>query len=343
MSSGEPMSMIVATQEENRILEAGAPLRVLVLTNMYPSPPRRPALGIFVKEQVESLREAGLEVDVLFVDGPANRLNYLWGFFRLWRRLRAKKYDLIHAHYVFSALIALAQPSLPVVATFHSGEVLGGSFERTLSHFVSKRVDLNVAVSREVLGKLKGRCCVIPCGVDTGRFFPVDRSEARARLGLPQDAKLVLFAAAMRPEKRFDLVKEAFEIVKGQREDAELVVVTNQPPEVVPLYMSACDVLVLASQKEGSPQVVKEALACNLPVVSTDVGDVRELIGSVPGCYIAEPNADAIAAKLLDVLASGERIDGRNGVSQLSLEAVARRLLDSYSEVIESRARSKKT
>src|SRR3990170_4191485 len=305
MSSGEPMSMIVATQEENRILEAGAPLRVLVLTNMYPSPPRRPALGIFVKEQVESLREAGLEVDVLFVDGPANRLNYLWGFFRLWRRLRAKKYDLIHAHYVFSALIALAQPSLPVVATFHSGEVLGGSFERTLSHFVSKRVDLNVAVSREVLGKLKGRCCVIPCGVDTGRFFPVDRSEARARLGLSQDAKLVLFAAAMRPEKRFDLVKEAFEIVKGQREDA--------------------------------------ALACNLPVVSTDVGDVRELIGSVPGCYIAEPNADAIAAKLLDVLASGKRIDGRNGVSQLSLEAVARRLLDSYSEVIESRARSKKT
>jgi glycosyltransferase involved in cell wall biosynthesis len=165
----------------------------------------------------------------------------------------------------------------------------------------------------------------------------LDRSWARNKLGLSQEAKLVLFAAAMRPEKRFELVKESFDIVKRELPDAELIVLTNQPPELVPVYMNACDVLVLASQKEGSPQVVKEALACNLPVVSTNVGDIEQLIGSIPGCHLVQPEAADIAEKLVTVLRTGERIAGRESMHSLSLDAIAVRLMDSYGDVLITR------
>lgn len=311
--------------------------RVLVLTNMYPVPDR-PALGVFVKEQVESLRNEGLDVDVLFVDGPSNKLNYLRGIFRFRRQIAQQRYHLVHAHYVFSAMIALAQRDLPVVATFHSGEVLEGPFQLTLSRVVSARTDLNIAVSAEVMSKLNGRCMVIPCGVDFDRCQLVDKADARARLNLPPAAKLVLFAAAMRPEKRFELVKEAFALVKARQGDVELIVVTNQPPEVVPLYMNACDVLVLASRKEGSPQVVKEAMACNLPIVSTSVGDVPELLSGAPGCFLCQPNAADIADKLLAALAFGRRTDGRGRVQYLGISNIARSLAAAYDDVLGARA-----
>jgi len=195
-------------------------------------------------------------------------------------------------------------------------------------------------VSEEVMGKLRGRCCVIPCGVDLERFRPMDASEARSRLNLPAGAKLVLFAAAMRPEKRFDLVQEAFALVERQLPEAQLVVVSNQPPELVPIYMNACDVLVLASRKEGSPQVVKEAMACNLPVVSTATGDVREVIGGVEGCYICAADPQDIADKLAAALAFGRRTDGRKRVEDLSMERVAERIIEAYGQILARRAAS---
>jgi len=318
---------------------AGAPGRVLVVTNMYPVP-GRPALGIFVEEQVESLRAQGLEVDVLFVDGPANKLNYLWGIFRFRRQIARCQYDLVHAHYVFSGMIALAQRGLPVVTTFHSGEVLEGSFQRTLSRLVSARSDLNIAVSAEVMQRLRGPSCVIPCGVDLERFRPVDVGEARSQLNLPAAAKLVLFAAAMRPEKRFDLVQEALALVQRRLPDAQLVIVSNQPPELVPLYMNACDVLVLASRKEGSPQVVKEAMACNLPIVSTAVGDVAEVIAGIEGCHICAAEPQDIADKLVAALAFGRHTDGRKRVEGLSMERVAERIVEAYGDVLARRGAS---
>ena len=315
----------------------GSGLRVLVVTNMYPNP-AQPSSGVFVQEQVQSLRARGVAADVLFANGPANKLNYLWGLQAFWRLQLRRRYDIIHAHYVHSGLIARMQARSPVVLTFHSGEFYLGRLEYLLSRLIAPRADGVILVS-SILKQFLPRqnAWVIPCGVDLQRFRPMPQKEAREHLGLAMERKLVLFAAGRRPEKRFDLVEEAFAILKQQRSDAELVAVSGQPPEKIPLYMNACDVLVLASDKEGSPQVIKEAMACNLPIVSVPVGDVSEVIEGVEGCYLCTQKPEDIAAKLKISLDRGGRTGGRRFVTHLSLENIATRLIDVYHEVLNSR------
>src|SRR5205814_614154 len=163
-------------------------------------------------------------------------------------------------------------------------------------------------------------------------FHPMPRAEARARLGLPPDKPLVLWAGEYwRPEKRFEMVEQAMALVKAELPDAELVLLTKKPHEVVPAYMSACDALVLTSAAEGSPMVVKEAMACNLPVVSVRVGDVPEVIGTTPGCALVERDPVDVAAKLIAVLRRRQRTDGRRRIDHLRHDRIAARLLELYS------------
>ena len=141
----------------------------------------------------------------------------------------------------------------------------------------------------------------------------------------------MLFAGDYRrPEKRFDLVEQAMAGVRQVLPDTDLVLLSGRPHDVVPAYMSACDALVLTSALEGSPMVVKEAMACNLPIVSVRVGDVAEVIGETPGCALAEREAGDVAAKLIAVLREPRRTDGRNRIAHLRHDRIARRLLDVY-------------
>jgi glycosyltransferase involved in cell wall biosynthesis len=123
--------------------------------------------------------------------------------------------------------------------------------------------------------------------------------------------------------------------VKQALPEAELVLLTKKPHDVVPIYMSACDALVLTSAAEGSPMVVKEAMACNLPVVSVRVGDVPEVIAGARGCALAERNPDDIAAKLVEVLRNPERSDGRARIEHLRHDRIAQRLLDVYARAVQ--------
>ncbi len=336
---------MVATTSPNIWFETspaqpGSGLKVLVVTNMFPTP-AKPHLGVFVREQVESLRALGLHVDVLFMNGPASKLNYLRGLLAFWRQVRKTKYDVVHAHYVHSGWIARMQAGTPVITTFHSGEFYSGKLEYWLTRLLAPRIDGVILVSNMLRKFLPGqKAWVIPCGIDTQRFRPIPQAEARARLGLPGDRKLVLFAAARRPEKRFDLVERACELLERERPDAELLIVSGQPPERIPLYMNACDVLVLASDKEGSPQVIKEAMACNLPIVSVPVGDVEEVISGTEGCYLCTQDPADIAAKLKQALDRGARTRGREAVAHLALDKVASRLVEVYQQVLRPRESS---
>jgi glycosyltransferase involved in cell wall biosynthesis len=311
-------------------------MQVLVVTNMYPTA-RNPVLGIFVKQQVDSLRARGVDVDVLFVDGPASKLNYLVGIPRLARQLCAKRYDLIHAHYHFSGYVARAQLSVPIVLTHHGPEVVAG-WEKPLTKLITPLVDAVIAVSPEVKTILRDpRIRVIPCGVDLELFAPADQLASRRALGLPEDRPLVLWPHARNRRKRLDRAEKAVELLRQRIPEAELVVASGLPPERVPIYMNACDAFLLTSESEGSPQTVKEAMACNLPVVAVDVGDVADLIRGTDGCYLASPAPPDLARQLEAALRRQQRTNGREAMRAYSLPAIADRIIEVYGDTLRAK------
>ena len=309
-------------------------MRVLVVTNMYPTE-EQAAFGVFVHDQVESLRRLGIELDVLFVEGRKSKLKYLSAYPRFWKQLRRGKYDLIHAHYVLAGLIARAQWRLPVVLTHHGIEVLE-SWQAPLSKLVTPHFDQVIVMSQEMKHKFDQKNIhIIPCGVDLDRFSPFPKEQARVALGLPADKPLVLWAGEhWRPEKRFDLVQKAMNILKKKDPSAELVLLSGKPHSDVPMYMNACDVLLLASDAEGSPMVVKEAMACNLPVVGTAVGDIPQVIGDVDGCYISTQDPGDIADKARLVLDDCLRTRGQERMERMSLEGIARQVAQVYDQAL---------
>jgi teichuronic acid biosynthesis glycosyltransferase TuaC len=161
----------------------------------------------------------------------------------------------------------------------------------------------------------------------------MSQSEARRHLGLSLDQKLVLYVGLLRPEKRLDVIQTAVGLLRQHDPAVELVVASGRPHEEIPWYMNACDVLALASDREGSPMVVKEAMACNLPIVSVDVGDVTEVIGNTEGCYICRRDPTDMAEKLRLALDRTRRTDGLAAVQGLSLDTTVDRILRVYEEL----------
>jgi glycosyltransferase involved in cell wall biosynthesis len=176
--------------------------------------------------------------------------------------------------------------------------------------------------------------------LDLEMFSPQDKRAARAALSLPENRRLVLFGGNPTvPRKRFSLAQEAIALLNGQP-DVELVVPRGVPHRQIPLYMNACDALVLASLHEGSPNVVKEALACNLPVVSVDVGDARERIGSLPGCVVCQDDRpETIAAALTEVLNQKTPFNGRDAVKDLDELLLTPKVIDVYRRAMRRRGK----
>lgn len=315
------------------------PLRVLSVTNMYPTQ-QWPAFGTFVFNEVQALRQAGVQVDVLMINGRASTWNYLRGLLDYWRALRRRQYDLVHAHYVLTGAIARLQWGTPVVLTHHGPEVIGfPRWQTLLAKLITPYFDQVIYRTEEMRRALKDRNgWIITAGIDLERFAPIPRDEARVRLGLPLDGRLVLWAGEFwRPEKCFWLAQAAVEQVQTELPDVDMVLLTKKPQEVVPLYMSACDALVLTSSHEGSPNVIKEAMACNLPIVSVRVGDVPEMIAGTDACALAERDPADIARKLIDVLRSPRRSDGRTRVCGLTHERITDRILKVYTSAVDRR------
>jgi teichuronic acid biosynthesis glycosyltransferase TuaC len=309
-------------------------MKVLVLTNMYPSA-EKPASGTFVWEQVEALRKEGVDIDVFLVDGREHKINYLWGIFRLWGWLLTHRYDLIHAHYVFSGLIARTQFVLPVVLTHHGLEAFM-TWQRIPSRLINPFVKKVILVSQDQKTRLGyAKAEVIPCGINLELFRPIPKIKAREELNLPLDKKLVLWVGQQtRPEKRFDIAQEAISLARQKDPSIELVLVCGQPHDLMPLYMNACDVLPLVSDGEGSPMVIKEAMACNLPIVSVPVGDVPEVIKGTDGCYLCSQEPADVAEKLLLAVNYPNRTNGREKVKHLEQSIIAKRIVAAYQEVL---------
>jgi len=179
---------------------------------------------------------------------------------------------------------------------------------------------------------------IIPFGVNLDLFTPYPMGRARRDLELPLSDKLVLFPwDPDRPEKRFDVVKKAIQALQEVQENVQLVVVYNKPRELVAKYMNACDAMVLASDHEGAPMAVREAMACNLPIVSVDVGDVRQIIADTEGCYLCRQEAGDLAEKLGWALSRGDRTDGSRVVRRMDAAWAAEQVVSVYHLVLSKR------
>ena len=304
-------------------------LRILVVTAMYPCS-ERPGHGSFVEEQVRALRELGHSVHVVHIRSYRGRSEYLRGARTVRRLARAGGFDVVHAHYGLTALAALDHGGLPLFVTLHGSDVLGTRWQRLVSRFVCSRAATVIVVSEEIRRWIDG--VVLPCGVDLERFRPLDRAAARRELSLDTEPRYVLFPFDPdRAVKRYDRAVSAVRHLAGAGVPAELLTVSGIPPDRMPLYYNASDVLLVCSDREGSPTVVKEALACNVPVVTTDVGDVRTLLGNVTGARVCDPTPESLSAGMTSVLAlSRNRLQLRERAKGFDGRATAERLTDLY-------------
>jgi teichuronic acid biosynthesis glycosyltransferase TuaC len=334
-------------------------MRVLAVTNMYPTP-ADPAYGAFVASQMSSVSDAGHAVEVDFIDGREGTFEYAKAIPRLSRLAHSGRFDLVHAHYGLSGFVAAFQP-LPLVVSFCGDDLLGtpngrggitakSRLARSMSRAAAHRATAIVCKSHDLVAALpresdRRRAQVIPNGVDTGRFMPGSRTAARAQLGIPEGEALVLFPHTPgERRKRHDLAELALDRLRGRGVQARLWVVAGVPHDRMHTYYQAADCLLLTSDWEGSPNAVKEALCCNLPVVSVDAGDVKRWLERVPGCRLAERTAESIAAGLEETLRISATVNGSVVREQVALDVIARRLLSVYAGVLgKSPARSGET
>ena len=185
----------------------------------------------------------------------------------------------------------------------------------------------------------EGSCAVevLPSPIDLSRFIPLDKREAKKRLGFPDsEEKWILFNSndLRNPIKRFDLAEKAFEIAKSQHGHLRLRLATGLPHEEMPLFVAACDLIICASENEGWPNSIKEALACNVPFVATDVGDLQDIASIESSCRVCAADAELLADNICDVLAGPEPRDLREHVRHMSLDATCDRLISIYESVI---------
>lgn len=315
-------------------------MRVLALTNMYPTTDS-PYFGVFVRNTLDAIRrlDPSITIDLLFIDGRRHKTAYLAAPFRVLARVRAG-YDLLHAHYGFVAGAGAFFPG-PRVITFYGSDVNDPREFRWSRPFLS--LYDGIAVMNDAMRAAVGRpdAVVLPPGIDMRLFPPRDRLEARARLGLEPDARYVLFPSKPeRREKRYDLFLEVLARVAAARPRVKPFIMAppERPHEEIHWVYAASDVLLLTSDNEGSPMVIKEALAMSLPVVSVDVGDVRKVLGgSHPSRVVASREPADLAAAVIEVLDAPGPSNGRPLAERLTIEETARGYLEIYARVARGR------
>ncbi len=316
---------------------------------MYPTP-ENPAFGSFVRTQAESLRQAGVAIELLVLSGRPRKLIYPRGVVQLRQRLADRSIDLVHAHYGYVGMVARTQWQVPVVVTYHGDDLLGTVTESgkkalwsygvvAAGQILGRLADAVIVQSEQMARKIKQPdVFIVPHEVDFDVFRPTDREQARAILGLDPYKKYLLFAA--NPQiavKRFPLARDVAARLVAQDPTVELLVVSKETQDRLALYMSASDALVFPSYQEGSPNVVKQAMACNLPIVATDVGDVRQVIGATSGCYICNPTVAEFAARLGEILRRRERTQGHEQIAHFDRSIVTRQLIQVYEAALRKR------
>lgn len=293
---------------------------------------------VFVTEQATSLEKQGLKISFFYIKGKGIRAYYK-SIGLLKKEIANVKPDMLHAHYGLSGFVANLQTKLPVITTYHGSDI-NEKLLRIISYFSLIKSNFNILVSQKLFDKIKSipkkKISVIPCGIDLNKIYPITKNLAREKLGLSLDEKIVLFASDFSiPVKNSLLAIKAVDIV-GQ--NLLLTELKDKTRDEVNLLLNACDILLLTSINEGSPQVIKEAMACNCPIVSTNVGDICDIFGSTKGCYICSYDPEDVAEKIktaLEFARTNGRTNGLQRIIELQLDNdnIAKRVLEVYKKV----------
>lgn len=297
-------------------------------------------LSPITSNQADSLRQIGLKID-FFVINEKGLKGYLRNLLPLKLKLK-RNYNIVHAHYSFSGMLASLAGANPLVVSLMGSDVKAKKFYRLLLWFFSflfwKKIIVKSSEMQKILGAIPS--VVVPNGVDTETFKPLSQNECIKKLKWNNDKLHILFAAnPLRHEKNFELAQKAVSLLNN--ENIELHTLIDVPHDDMVFYYNAASVVLLTSLWEGSPNVIKEAMACCRPVVSTDVGDIRRLFGDTPGCYLTSFEAKDVAVKLNDAILFSKThsvTQGSERIDELEIDSVhiAKKLLTVYSCVFES-------
>ncbi|HEY6397184.1 MAG TPA: glycosyltransferase, partial [Solirubrobacteraceae bacterium] len=323
-----------------------ADAQILIVTNAWPDK-ELPVRAVFMRYTVEGLAAAGVEADVLYVRGYRGIHCYALGSLAMALIAAGKpqKYKLVHSHAGETAPVARFFWSAPVLASYWGSDLLGvpeGSLRTRLSFALRARLlrvhsllmaatTTKSAQMEDVLpARARARNWLIPDGVDRSNFAPRDRNDARRALGWGTDKPIAISVGRPVALKRLWLAERAVDLAAAEVPGLSWKAISDAPPEQMPDIYNAADVLVHTSVSEGSPNVIKEALACNLPVVATSAGDIPELLAGVEPSAISEAHAEALVAEIVRCLCAGRRSNGRDRTASLGLDRITERTLACY-------------
>lgn len=305
---------------------------------MWPVPDS-PYYGIFVKEQVEALEKYYPEVNnkVYFINGKSNKLNYLWSIFKINWLFLFNKYDVVHIHYALSGLFLLINPfiKIPVLTTLHGSDFNSqNSIVKKLIRGVLKKSTDIVYLNEEMLNTLKHynkRMHHIPCGVDTELFKPNRKSYNH------NEISIAFPSSRLRPEKNYAFFEEIINVLRYRHNHKiNIIEINNKTREQVNSILNSVDLLCMTSLTEGSPQIIKEAMCCNTPIVSSNVGDVKVLLEKVDNTFVIDSYEVQIFfnsfIQILNLSMENRRSNGRKRVFELGIDekTTSKKLLQAY-------------
>lgn len=301
-------------------------MKVLHITNNYPSE-KNPIFGIFVKEQVDSLSKLGIKNHIFFINTrEKGKYHYIPSIFKLFIHLTFNKYNVIHCHHAYSGLVLFLTGYMffnkNIISYQSDPKIEGGNKIFKLLHFFSNTIIIKNGVSTFVNYK---KIKVIPNGVNLDFFKPIEREKAKEFLGLDINKKYILFMDSYdkRPYKRVDRFDEIIKILVQNYKNMKIepIKLTNTERNKIPYFLNACNLHLLTSDVEGSPNSVKESLACNVPVVCTPVGDTKSLISKVQGSFVSKSFEPSELAMLVVSALNFERINGRQVIVERKLDS----------------------
>lgn len=288
----------------------------------------------FIYDQVETIKklDPNIEFEYFFIKGKG-RKGYLQNLKLLKNEIKKGNYDFIHAHSGDSVLLASLQRTIPVIGTFH-GSDLNKKKNRFLSNFANILSKSSIVVSPKLYKKLwfSKQAHTIPCGVDFDLFYPEDQKKVRNRLDIPLDKTMVLFSSSFaNPVKNFNLAEKAIKLLNKK----DLIVMELKGYERYQIrdLMNAADISLMTSFSEGSPQFIKESMACNIPIVSTDVGDVKDNIENIKGCYITSFEIEDVADKIEKAILFNQRTNGRESINFLDNTIISKKIIEVYTSI----------